>query len=707
MKKKKGFTLVEIIVTIALLGLIGSIIAVNVVGLSKKQEDKEIERVRSTLQAAAEGYAENKGIEEGCVKDTVLIEGGWLKGNTLPQDKHYSVKIKKDGAEKKYTVHEGENCQGEQIRETQKKYTITYIEEGEQTKTETVISGQDYEVKAPNNNSNFDGWLDTQTGETYDKEYTIKNVKSNKTLVAKRTQGQYLIKYYDGKTLKKVETVSQGKTYKIAEKIKKDKYEFKGWKEKNASKIYQPGNIVNNVQKDITLEAQWGAKVKINVVNGTVNTTTNGNNGEYTLEPNATGTFTVKANEGYILDDYTCSPQAETITPNADRTSLRLTIKKPTSCTVRFKEEAVNLTLRVPAQFGYDMKDIKAIFGEEIGRDNIKLDNMHFNITLPIKKETQIDGQKIAILGSQILRWTSMYHTYRNYGDLIATENGKKTGYSNYRTAYKEEDNFYCGINNTDIEFKLKDYSQLDDEITCDLTSDTYVYYSLGIMDIGSVMLVENNCDTKKPNTCSGLNTYSIQARGAGVSDTDSSNNHSTNSSEGDTASLYMLQGMPGLRNNVSSYGYFKLLFNRGIVNTPNNNSAINFMNTLGNVDIDYSYSYYITSSKTQSGGTLSLDFNSVYDNFEISDFDFYDDILVPVYADARDIYCPMNSGGIRTCASAQIDMGDFYVQYDYDDVPDSGSEEWDDCYYCDKWIGEGQNEECEHWGYHYGWPGC
>ena len=36
MNKKRGFTLVELIVTIALLGLIGSIIAVNMVGLYKK-----------------------------------------------------------------------------------------------------------------------------------------------------------------------------------------------------------------------------------------------------------------------------------------------------------------------------------------------------------------------------------------------------------------------------------------------------------------------------------------------------------------------------------------------------------------------------------------------------------------------------------------------------------------------------------------------
>ncbi len=472
-KKKKGFTLVEIIVTIALLGLIGSIIAVNVVGLSKKQEDKEIERVRSTLQAAAEGYAENKGIEEGCVKDTVLIEGGWLKGNTLPQDKHYSVKIKKDGAEKKYTVHEGENCQGEQIRETQKKYTITYIEEGEQTKTETVISGQDYEVKAPNNNSNFDGWLDTQTGETYDKEYTIKNVKSNKTLVAKRTQGQYLIKYYDGKTLKKVETVSQGKTYKIAEKIKKDKYEFKGWKEKNASKIYQPGNIVNNVQKDITLEAQWGAKVKINVVNGIVNTTTNGNNGEYTLEPNATGTFTLTANEGYILDDYTCSPQAETVETNADRTSLKLTIKKPTSCTVKFKKKAVNLTLKVPAYFGYSMTDLRNL-DPTIDESKIKLskDGALFLINLEIPQE-KIGNQAIKVYGDKF-KYTLYSSSY-----LVNMFNvSKDKNDENILTGDVDSDNLTCKIKSPDdsastINLDLQNEA-MGEEITCDL-SDFYI----------------------------------------------------------------------------------------------------------------------------------------------------------------------------------------------------------------------------------------
>ncbi len=96
MNKKKGFTLIEIIVTIALLGIIGTVIAINVVGLSKKQDTHEVDRLKSSIEAAAEAYEHVEDIGTGCLKITTLIEAGYLKENNVAEYKDKFVLIKEN-----------------------------------------------------------------------------------------------------------------------------------------------------------------------------------------------------------------------------------------------------------------------------------------------------------------------------------------------------------------------------------------------------------------------------------------------------------------------------------------------------------------------------------------------------------------------------------------------------------------------------------
>lgn len=59
-KKKKGFTLVELIVTIGLMALIGVVIAMNMSGLFSKQNDEEYENFKKRIEDSACIYVETK-----------------------------------------------------------------------------------------------------------------------------------------------------------------------------------------------------------------------------------------------------------------------------------------------------------------------------------------------------------------------------------------------------------------------------------------------------------------------------------------------------------------------------------------------------------------------------------------------------------------------------------------------------------------------
>lgn len=57
---KKGFTLIELIITIAIMALIGIVISTNMLGLFSKQEDKEYEEFVNKIEDAACVYVETE-----------------------------------------------------------------------------------------------------------------------------------------------------------------------------------------------------------------------------------------------------------------------------------------------------------------------------------------------------------------------------------------------------------------------------------------------------------------------------------------------------------------------------------------------------------------------------------------------------------------------------------------------------------------------
>ena len=53
---KKGFTLVELVITIALLGVLGMVIVSNMSGILNKEQDKQYDLFKATLSKAACSY---------------------------------------------------------------------------------------------------------------------------------------------------------------------------------------------------------------------------------------------------------------------------------------------------------------------------------------------------------------------------------------------------------------------------------------------------------------------------------------------------------------------------------------------------------------------------------------------------------------------------------------------------------------------------
>lgn len=96
--KKKGFTLIEMLVTVFLLAIIGTVISVNLIGINKQQETKEEKRLKNALTVAADAYIHKN---EVVVNDTILIsvntlvEEGYLNANFIGEYNDYSIKVTK------------------------------------------------------------------------------------------------------------------------------------------------------------------------------------------------------------------------------------------------------------------------------------------------------------------------------------------------------------------------------------------------------------------------------------------------------------------------------------------------------------------------------------------------------------------------------------------------------------------------------------
>ena len=110
---KKGFTLIELIITIGIMVMIGLVIVTNMTGLFSKNEDVDYENFKKKIEDAACIYSERaewrtkrdsckQGTSTDCTITTdMLIAGGLIeeslkdprKGQYVKNNAEYNVKI--------------------------------------------------------------------------------------------------------------------------------------------------------------------------------------------------------------------------------------------------------------------------------------------------------------------------------------------------------------------------------------------------------------------------------------------------------------------------------------------------------------------------------------------------------------------------------------------------------------------------------------
>lgn len=117
---KKGFTLVELLAVLVILGVITLVAVPNIMKTNENSRQKEIDEYKKTIENAAEIYVEthpnNQGViglvngEELCVEKDAILEYGLLNKNLRnPQtsasveDEAWSVMVKKVSDEFQYT----------------------------------------------------------------------------------------------------------------------------------------------------------------------------------------------------------------------------------------------------------------------------------------------------------------------------------------------------------------------------------------------------------------------------------------------------------------------------------------------------------------------------------------------------------------------------------------------------------------------------
>ena len=79
---RKGFTLMELIVTIALIGFVGIVLSINMVKVINNQDEKNKERVKLLVEETACAYAglSTSNCDAGCeVAGTTLINEGLIE----------------------------------------------------------------------------------------------------------------------------------------------------------------------------------------------------------------------------------------------------------------------------------------------------------------------------------------------------------------------------------------------------------------------------------------------------------------------------------------------------------------------------------------------------------------------------------------------------------------------------------------------------
>ncbi len=103
--KKNGFTLVELIATIAIIALIGLVISTNMLGMFSQEEDKDLEDFQRRIEEAACMYVEvvkRTQCSNGCtINIDELINNGYVDqdikdpstGETVKGNNKYNVTV--------------------------------------------------------------------------------------------------------------------------------------------------------------------------------------------------------------------------------------------------------------------------------------------------------------------------------------------------------------------------------------------------------------------------------------------------------------------------------------------------------------------------------------------------------------------------------------------------------------------------------------
>lgn len=99
--KNKGFTLIELIITIALIAVISVAVGVSLNGLLSRQKDKEIAEYKKEIEAAACTYAEINDITSNSnIKIKELIKSGLLSKELTNPNSNESVEKEEENTVK-------------------------------------------------------------------------------------------------------------------------------------------------------------------------------------------------------------------------------------------------------------------------------------------------------------------------------------------------------------------------------------------------------------------------------------------------------------------------------------------------------------------------------------------------------------------------------------------------------------------------------
>ena len=114
MKNKKGFTLVEVLSTLAIMTVVATVGAINMIKIMDEKEKANDESINNVITSAACVYIEldkNKSLKETCltngcnINTDILISAGLLKKEDV--DKREVIHIYKENNEKVCTIQGG------------------------------------------------------------------------------------------------------------------------------------------------------------------------------------------------------------------------------------------------------------------------------------------------------------------------------------------------------------------------------------------------------------------------------------------------------------------------------------------------------------------------------------------------------------------------------------------------------------------------